>query len=282
VPWPYSAGGPRPIIGRIGAGHYPRSVLTYLVVAAHPDDPDFGVAGTAARLASEGHAVHYLMCTSGDAGSDDPAIPPAELIRVREAEQEAAGRILGLSGVHFLRFPDGELEPTLQLRKAIVRVMRRLKADVVICQDPRSLVDDDNTYLNHPDHRAAGQAALDAAFPAAGNPSAFRDLLAEGLPAHKVQEVWLMFAGGPQVNHWVDITETIEQKIGALEAHVSQMGEWATSGGLRREMLKWAAEAAAKHGLGFKYAEGFQRIVLEGEQTRPPEAAAIESQAEEQ
>src|SRR5207253_6477596 len=100
-------------------------VLTYLVVAAHPDDPDFGVAGTAARLASEGNAVHYLMCTSGDAGSEDPRIPPAELMRAREAEQIAAGRILGLTGVHFMRFPDGELEPNLALRKAIVRQMRR-------------------------------------------------------------------------------------------------------------------------------------------------------------
>ena len=111
-------------------------MATYLVVAAHPDDPDFGVAGTAARLVTEGHAVHYLMCTSGDAGSDDPTIPPAELIRVREAEQTEAGRILGLTGVHFLRFPDGELQPTLELRKAIVRVMRRLKADVVMVPGP--------------------------------------------------------------------------------------------------------------------------------------------------
>src|SRR5260370_6941749 len=130
--------------------------------------------------------------------------------------------------------------------------MRRLKADVVLCQDPRSIVDDDGTYLNHPDHRAAGQAALDAAFPAAGNPSAFRDLLAEGLEAHKVREVWLYFTGGQHVNHWVDISETIEQKIAALEAHASQIGEWAKSGGLRREILKWAQEPAPMPKLPFK------------------------------
>ena len=228
-------------------------MTTYLVVAAHPDDPDFGVAGSAARLASEGHAVHYLMVTSGDAGSDDPSQPPDELVRIREAEQLAAGRVLGLSGVHFLRYPDGEVQPTLELRKEIVRVMRRIKVDVLLCQDPRSLVDDDSTYLNHPDHRAAGQAAIDAAFPAAGNPSAFRDLLAEGLPAHKVKEVWLYFTASHLVNHWVDITDTIERKIQALEAHSSQIGEWATSGALRREMLKWAEEAATRHKLGFKY-----------------------------
>ena len=256
-------------------------MVTYVVVAAHPDDPDFGVAGTAARLASEGTDVHYVMCTSGDAGSDDPTISPSELVRIREAEQQAAGRILGLAGVWFLRYPDGELQPTLELRKTLVREMRRLKADVVLCQDPRSIVDDDGTYLNHPDHRAAGQAALDAAFPAAGNPSAFRDLLAEGLEAHKVREVWLYFTGGHHINHWVDITATIEQKIAALEAHTSQIGEWATSGGLRREMLKWAAETATRHKLDFAYAEGFQRIVLESDEDKPPEAVAVEAEAEE-
>jgi LmbE family N-acetylglucosaminyl deacetylase len=261
--------------------------LTYLVVAAHPDDPDFGVAGTAASLARQGHTVHYLMCTSGDAGSEDPTQPVEELIRIREAEQEAAGRILGLSGVHFLRFPDGELEPTLALRKALVRKMRELHADVVICQDPRALVDDDSTYLNHPDHRAAGQAAIDAAFPGAGNPSAFRDLLQEGLQPYKVREVWLYFTSSAHANHWVDITDTVEQKIAALAAHDSQIGEWARSGGLRREMLKWASDEATRRKLPYQYAEGFQRIVLSAEEERsedegrPAEAAALEVQTEE-
>jgi len=159
--------------------------------------------------------------------------------------------------------------------------MRRLKADVVLCQDPRSIVDDDGTYLNHPDHRAAGQAALDAAFPAAGNPSAFRDLLAEGLEAHKVREVWLYFTGGQHMNHFVDITATIDLKIAALEAHESQIGDWARSGGLRREMLKWGEETATKHKQNFKYAEGFQRIVLESDEEKPAEAAAVEAQVDE-
>jgi LmbE family N-acetylglucosaminyl deacetylase len=255
-------------------------VAVYLVVAAHPDDPDFGVAGSAARLTRDGHSVHYLMLTSGDAGSEDPSISPVELMRIREAEQSAAGQILGLSSVRFLRFPDGELEPTLALRKAIVRVMRELKADVVLCQDPRSLVDDDSTYLNHPDHRAAGQAALDAAFPAAGNPSAFRDLLAEGLEAHKVKEVWLYFTGGQHVNHFVDISETLEQKIAALAAHASQLGDWVTSGGLRQEVTKWAADAATRYELAFQYAEAFQRIVLESTEERPLEATALDTETE--
>jgi LmbE family N-acetylglucosaminyl deacetylase len=255
-----------------GRDRYAGGVAVYVVVAAHPDDPDFGVAGTAARLASEGNAVHYLIVTSGDAGSEDPAVPQSELMRTREMEQLAAGRILGLSGVEFLRYPDGELEPNLELRKALVRVMRRLRADVVLCQDPRVLVDDDNTYLNHPDHRAAGQAALDAAFPAAGNPSAFRGLLAEGLLPHKVREVWLYFTGGRRVNHYVDISDTIEKKIAALEAHTSQIGDWAREGGLRREMLKWGEATAARSGGTSKYAEAFQRIVLQSDE--PPADAA--------
>src|SRR5260221_11397396 len=165
------------------------------------------------------------MCPRGGAGSEAPGIPPAELVRIREAEQEAAGQVLGLAGVWFLRYPDGELQPTLELRKALVREMRRLKADVVLCQDPRAIVDDDGTYLNHPDHRAAGQAALDAAFPAAGNPSAYRDLLAEGLVAHKVREVWLYFTGGQHGKHFVDITAKIHLKIAALEGDTSRIAQ---------------------------------------------------------
>jgi LmbE family N-acetylglucosaminyl deacetylase len=255
--------------------------LVYVVVAAHPDDPDFGVAGSAACLARAGHPVHYVILTSGDAGSEDPTIPPAELARLREAEQDAAGRILGLSSVRYLHFPDGELEPNLALRKAIVRVLRELQADIVLCQDPRALVDDDSTYLNHPDHRAAGQAALDAAFPGAGNPSAYRDLLAEGLEAHKVREVWLYFTSDANANHWIDITDTFELKLQALEAHASQLGEWAANGGLRRELTRWAEEEVRRHNLEYRYAEGFQRIVLVGEQERPSEVAAMETQAEE-
>jgi LmbE family N-acetylglucosaminyl deacetylase len=264
----------------MGEGRILRWVTTYLVVAAHPDDAEFGVAGTAARLASEGHTVYYLLCTSGDAGADDPSIAVDDLIRTREAEQDAAGRILGLSGVYYLRHTDGELVPSLELRKTLTRWMRKLKADVVMCQDPRSLVNDESTYLNHPDHRAAGQAAMDAAFPAAGNPSAYRDLLVEGLAPHKVREVWLYFTSSQHVNHWVDITQTFEQKLQALEAHASQLGEWASTGKMRQEMIRWATEAARKHELPFDFAEGFQRIVLESEQQQAPEAAAIEAQAE--
>jgi LmbE family N-acetylglucosaminyl deacetylase len=255
--------------------------FVYAVVAAHPDDPDFGVAGTAASLVRAGHSVHYVVLTSGDAGSEDPTIPPEELMRTREAEQEAAGRILGLSSVRYLRFPDGELEPSLDLRKAIVRVLRELRVDVVLCQDPRALVDDDSTYLNHPDHRAAGQAALDAAFPGAGNPSAYRDLLNEGLKPHKVREVWLYFTSGANANHWVDISDTLDLKLQALEAHASQLGEWAADGGLRREITHWAEEEAQRHNLGYRYAEGFQRIVLVTEQERPAELAAMQTQSEE-
>jgi LmbE family N-acetylglucosaminyl deacetylase len=245
-------------------------VTVYLVVAAHPDDADFGVAGTAAALVQAGHRVHYLVCTSGDAGSEDPWQSPVELARVREREQDAAARVLGLSGVQYLRLPDGELEPTLRLRKAIVRAIRALKADVVMCQDPRLIVSDDGSYLNHPDHRAAGQAALDAAWPASGNPAAYRDLTVEGLPAHPVREVWLFFTNAEHANHWVDVTATLELKIQALACHDSQIGEWARSGGLASEMRKWAEEEAKRRGLPYRCAEAFQRIVIRVEEEQPP------------
>ena len=132
--------------------------------------------------------------------------------------------------------------------------------------------------MNHPDHRAAGQAALDAAFPAAGNPSAFRDLLTEGLEAHKVREVWLFFSGSQHLNHWEDISATIEQKIQALAAHTSQIGDWASSGGLRDEILKWASAAATEHKLNYQYAESFQRIVLNSDEDHPPDAQAVAEQ----
>jgi LmbE family N-acetylglucosaminyl deacetylase len=257
-------------------------VTTYLVVGAHPDDADFGVAGTAASLVRQGHAVHYLVCTSGDAGSEDPAQSPLELARLREREQDAAAAILGLSGTHYLRWHDGELEPSLRLRREIVAAIRRLQADVVLCQDPRMFVNDDSSYINHPDHRAAGQAALDAAWPAAGNPGAYRDLALAGLPAHAVREVWLYFTSAEHANHWVDITDTLELKIKALAAHTSQIGEWAASGGLAKEITKWAEEAAKRHDLPYRYAEGFQRVVIERDsaEEKPPEATALEQQTE--
>jgi LmbE family N-acetylglucosaminyl deacetylase len=245
-------------------------VTVYLVVAAHPDDADFGVAGTAAALTRGGDQVHYLVCTSGEAGTEDPAIAPTELARLREREQDAAGHVLGLAGVRYLRWADGELEPSMALRRAIVRVIRELKADVVVCQDPRLLVSDDGRYLNHPDHRAAGQAALDAAWPTAGNPAAFRDLLVEGLPAQRVREIWLFFTNAENANHWVDISETLELKIQALACHDSQIGDWARDGGLATEMTKWAEEEVQRRQLPYRYAETFQRIVIRVEEEQPP------------
>ncbi len=259
----------------------PASPRTYLIVAAHPDDADFGVAGTAAGLARAGHQVHYLVCSSGDAGSEDASLDPQALARLREQEQDAAARLLGLAGTHYLRLRDGELEPSLALRRAIVRVIRQVRADVVLCQDPRMLVDDDSHYLNHPDHRAAGQAAVDAAFPGAGNPSAYRDLTAAGFPPHKVREVWLYFTNAAHANHWTDITDTLELKLRALACHASQIGDWVASGGMRQEITRWAEEEARQHGLPYRYAEGFQRVVIvSDEPPRPPEAEALEAQTE--
>lgn len=255
----------------------PRSGRTYLVVVAHPDDADFGVAGTAARLVRDGNQVYYLVLTSGDAGTEDSQQDPEELVRMREEEQDAAGRILGLTGTHYFRLPDGELEPTLALRKRIVRTIRAVQADVVITLDPRTLIASDGRYLNHPDHRAAGQAAVDAAFPGAGNPAAYRDLIAEGLAAYSVKEVWLTFSEKERKNHWVDISETLELKLQALEAHKSQIGDWAENGGLRREITKWAETEAQEYGLPYQAAEGFQRVVIVADET-PVEADVVKAE----
>ena len=161
-------------------------MTVYLVIAAHPDDPDFGVAGTAARLAREGHAVHYLMLTSGDAGSEDPMQSAEELIRVREAEQEGAGRILGLRACTSCAFRMASSSPRWSCARRSCGSMRRLQADIVLCQDPRALINEDGTYLNHPDHRAAGQAALDAAFPPPATRAHFATCSStKALKAHK-------------------------------------------------------------------------------------------------
>jgi LmbE family N-acetylglucosaminyl deacetylase len=150
------------------------------VVVAHPDDAEFICAGTIARWVDEGHEVVYVLLTSGDKGSADPEMTPQKLAATREAEQREAARILGARDVIFMRYPDGELEPNLELRREIVRIIRRLKPDVVVCQDP-TVRWVDTQYINHPDHRAAGEATLAAVFPAARDRMNFPELLAEGL-----------------------------------------------------------------------------------------------------
>ena len=158
-----------------------------LGIAAHPDDLDFGAAGTMARFVADGAEVHYLIITDGSKGSEDAAITPAELTKIRETEQHAAVKVIGGKSVTFLGYPDGELELTMQLKRDVVKVIRSVKPDVVVTMDPSMLYSADRGFINHPDHRAAGQAALDAVFPLARDHMAFPELFAEGYVPHKTK-----------------------------------------------------------------------------------------------
>jgi LmbE family N-acetylglucosaminyl deacetylase len=225
-----------------------------MVIAAHPDDIEFVVAGTVAKWVRAGTSVEYVLVTSGDAGSHEPGMTRAELAHIREAEQRAAAHVVGVDGLIFLGYHDGEVEPTLALRRDLVRQIRRFKPDAVICSDPTPLFIG-NDYINHPDHRAVGQAAIDAVAPAAAMPLAFAEQRAEGLEPHRVKEVFV--ASSAEQNTWVDITGTIELKIEALRQHASQFPDGWDPGELLR---KWAAEDGAKAGV--PYAESFRRVVL--------------------
>src|SRR5437763_5422245 len=161
-----------------------------LVVMAHPDDAEFGCGGTIARWAAAGKQINYVLCTSGDKGSNDPSVSPFQLAKTRRAEQVNAAHALGARDVAFLSYEDGTLMNTIALRRDIVREIRRFKPDVVICQDPTTRWSAQG-YLNHPDHRAAGDATLDAVYPSARDPHVSPELLCEGFEPHKVVEVYV-------------------------------------------------------------------------------------------
>ena len=225
-----------------------------LVIVAHPDDIEFGCAGTVARWVKAGAEVCYVLCTSGDVGIAKPELTRAQVTEIREAEQLAAAAVVGVTEVVFLREPDGTLVNTLDLRKRLVREIRRFQPEVVVCLDPTLFFVSSNTYINHPDHRAAGTAAVDAVFPAAGQPHVFEELAQEGLAAHKVRKLYIDSWGNGDT--FVNITDTIDLKLAALRKHVSQMGEWDPEPMLR----EWSAEAAK--GKEMQYAESFRVITL--------------------
>jgi LmbE family N-acetylglucosaminyl deacetylase len=225
-------------------------------IQAHPDDQEFTVAGTLAKWARQGCQVISVLVTSGDAGSNDPSKGgdyKSSLALVREDEQIAANLVLGIHETAFLHYPDGELEATLQLRKDLTRLIRQYKPEVVVTNDP-SRVYFGSGYLNHPDHRAAAEAAVYAAFPSAGTRLIFADLLEEGYEPHNVRKLYLHGAKKPNV--WVDIRSTLDLKITALKKHASQLGDWDPTD----EMRKWAAETGRKKGL--KAAEAFKVMTL--------------------
>jgi LmbE family N-acetylglucosaminyl deacetylase len=226
-----------------------------MVIVAHPDDAEFGSAGTVARWVREGKEVVYVLCTSGDKGTSDISQSPAALAEVRRVEQEAAARVLGVKQVVFLGYEDGVLTSTMELRRDLVRQIRRFKPDIVICPDPTSRWYAQQ-YLNHPDHRAAGDAALDAIYPSARDPHVFSELLAEGLQPHKVREVYISTRENADL--WVDISETIDAKIAALREHKSQIRD------RHADVEKWVREGAqrAAEGQGMQYAETYKYIKL--------------------
>src|SRR5205085_6311248 len=186
-----------------------------LVIVAHPDDIESWCAGTVCRFTAAGKQVAYVLCTSGDKGTSDPTQTPQQVAALREAEQIEAARILGVTSVTFLRWPDSEVEPTLTLRRELVRQIRRYRPDLVITHDPVP------PYRLHPDHRAVGRATLDALFPCARDPLTFAEQIQEeGLQAHIVPEAWLFATEAPDV--WVNIVATLPLKIAARLAHKSQ------------------------------------------------------------
>ena len=207
-----------------------------LVVLAHPDDPEFFCGGTVARWAAAGRAVSYCLLTRGDKGADDDAVPSDQIAQMREAEQRAAADVLGVHQVTFLSHPDGYLEPNLDLRRDIVRILRQERPDIVITCDPTNFFPS-NRHINHADHRAAGEATLDAVYPAARSALYFPELLnEEGLEPHKVHDVYV--AGAQHPNTKVDITEHFELKLRALQEHHSQISDFdSLAERLRESML---------------------------------------------
>ncbi len=227
-----------------------------LAIFAHPDDAEIACGATLAKLASAGRQVHLLILTNGDRGSQDPDLDRADLAGIRLRESEAGGAVLGLAGVTVLDVHDGELENRPEIRARVVRVIRELRPARVVSCDPTAWFFQ-NRYYNHSDHRTAGEIALDAVFPGAGNPHYFAEHLSEGLGPWDVYDVWLGWTNEP--NHFEDVTGFVETKIEALRAHASQVrGE-----GIRffEEWLpKEAEEAGAK--IGVRHAEGFRVLDL--------------------
>ncbi len=229
-------------------------------IHAHPDDQDFSVSGALAKWAKAGCRIISVIITSGDAGSNDPSKDGTykpELARIREAEQQAANDVLGVAVTVFLRYPDGELEASMALRKDLTRIIRRYKPDVVLTGDATSWYYG-NEYINHPDHRAAAEAATYAVFPSAGTRMIFTDLLDEGLEPHNVKRLYIHGNGHPDT--WVDISDTLETKIKALQKHVSQVDTHEVD----QEMHEWA-EAEGK-AAGLKYAEAYRVMILKREE----------------
>jgi LmbE family N-acetylglucosaminyl deacetylase len=233
----------------------PSPRLSILVIGAHPDDVDFGVAGSVASWTASGHHVSYCIVTDGDAGGFDPAVPRSEIPRIRRAEQTTAAAAVGVDDLVFLGYPDGRLEATMDLRRDISRVIRQVKPDRVVAQSPERIWD--RIFASHPVHLAAGEAVTCAVYPDARNPFTFPELLEEGLEAHTVKELW-QFAS-PRPGIYVDVTDTFDKKLAALRSHVSQ--ETDRDGQLEERLRGWLGLNAHRAGWEEgRLAESFFRI----------------------
>ena len=241
----------------------------FMVIAGHPDDADFGPAGTAARWIDEGSTGWLVCCTSGDAGGEDPDMDPLDLAVIREREQRDAAAIVGYAGVSFLHMPDGALVNDLALREHLVREIRTFRPDAVLATDPTVLF-----YrfggINHTDHREAGLAAVDAVYPAARNPMAFPGLARSGLAAHAVRRLYLFWPNEPNVR--VDVGATLDRKIAALRAHASQIRE---PDRLEARIRAWAAEEGEP--IGVAAAEALRLIVIDEDEDEGPDLDAGEA-----
>ena len=230
-----------------------------MVVTPHPDDAEYGIAGTVARWVKEGKDVVYVVCTNGDKGTSDINMKPEVLAKIREKEQLDAANVLGVREVIFLRHPDQGLEDTYEFRKQLVRLIRMYRPDIVATTDPYL------RYMWHRDHRIAGQVVLDAVFPFARDFLAYPDLMLDGLQPHKVKEVllWsmLLFRDSQEINYRSDISDTLDLKITALRCHESQVGHMPFPD--LENLLRQQHEAMAQ-GESFKLAEAFHRVELFG------------------
>jgi LmbE family N-acetylglucosaminyl deacetylase len=226
-----------------------------LAVYAHPDDAEIAAGGTLARWAAAGASVWVLVTARGDKGTDDPDADLVALTALRVEETAKAAALLGLAGHFHLGYSDGELPDDRELRGAIVRFVRELRPEVVLCPDPTAVFFGDG-YFNHHDHRVTGWATLDAVAPAAGNPHYFPEHIREGLVLHHVRAVYL--SGTLEPNTWVDIGDTLERKIDGLFCHASRLVE---AGDWFRQFLRERAEQAGADA-GMRYAEAFRRITL--------------------
>ena len=223
-----------------------------MVVIPHPDDAEFGVAGTVARWVKEGKEIVYVVCANGDKGTSDFNMKPEKLVKIREREQQAAARLLGVREVIFLRHPDQSLEDTPEFRKEIVRLIRMYRPETVVTADPY------RRYIWHRDHRIVGQVTLDAIFPYARDHLAYPDLMEEGIQPHKVKEV-LLWAAPEDINYRSDITGTFDVKLAALRCHKSQINDNKIPD--LEDRLKQRARDMAE-GEDFELAEAFHRVEI--------------------